>query len=101
MLLTPIQLNQCPDNPKAKYVFALMAKREFGKEERLKFAYDPMPPEDRDMRIIYNGLNKSLLATGKRKKKGYYQPNASSLITSRQNDSNQPRRLMENNLCWR
>ncbi len=64
------QLIGVADNPKAKYVFALMAKREFGKEERLKFAYDPMPPEDRDMRIIYNGLNKSLLATSKREKKG-------------------------------
>ena len=59
-----------PDNPQAKYVFALMAKREFGKEERLHYAYDPMPPEDNDMRIIYNGLEKTLITASDRKGQG-------------------------------
>jgi len=47
------------DHSKGRYVFALMARQEFGKEASLRFAYDPMPPEDRDMRIIYEGLRKS------------------------------------------
>ena len=53
------------DNPKSRYLYALMAKREFGKEGGLRFAYDPMPPEDRDIRIIFEGLNKSVLADNK------------------------------------
>lgn len=52
-----------PDNSKSRYIFARMAKREFGKAEGLRFAYDPMPPENRDMKIIYDGLNKSLHAS--------------------------------------
>ncbi|MBW1889462.1 MAG: patatin-like phospholipase family protein [Deltaproteobacteria bacterium] len=58
------------DNPKAKYVFALMAKREYGKKERLKYAYDPMPTEDRDMRIIYEGLETVLITARGSKRKG-------------------------------
>ena len=50
------------DNPKSRYLFALMAKREFGPQGQLRYAYDPMPPEDRDIRIIYQGLEKSVLA---------------------------------------
>lgn len=53
------------DNPKSSYVFALMAKQEFGSQGGLSYAYDPMPPEDRDMRIISEGLNRSFLAAGK------------------------------------
>ncbi len=49
------------DHSKSRYVFALMAKQEFGKEGRVRYAYDPMPPEDRNIRIIYEGLNKSVL----------------------------------------
>jgi hypothetical protein len=56
-------LSGVADNPKSKYVFAVMAKQEFGKEEGLRYAYDPMPPEDRDIRIIYEGLTKSFLTT--------------------------------------
>lgn len=51
------------DNPKSRYLFALMAEREFGDESGLHYAYDPMPPEDRDIRIIYEGLNRSLMDT--------------------------------------
>jgi hypothetical protein len=54
-------LSGMADNPKGRYLFALMAKQEFGKEGGLRYAYDPMPPEDRDIRIIHEGLNKSVL----------------------------------------
>jgi hypothetical protein len=50
------------DNPKGKYLFALMARQEFGQEGGLRYAYDPMPPEDRDMRIIFEGLDLVYLA---------------------------------------
>ncbi len=50
------------DDLKSRYVFALMAKQEFDKQGGLRYAYDPMPQEDRDIRIIYEGLNKSVLA---------------------------------------
>jgi hypothetical protein len=49
------------DNPKGRYVFALLARQEFGFRGGLKWAYEPMPVEDRDFRIIYEGLNKALL----------------------------------------
>jgi hypothetical protein len=55
------------DNPRSRYVSALMAKQEFGKAGGLRHAYDPMPPEDRDMRIIYEGLHQSFLADEKGK----------------------------------
>ena len=58
------QLLGVADNPKSRYVFALMARQEFGQEGGLRYAYDPMPPEDRDMRIIYEGLNLEFLAAG-------------------------------------
>ncbi|MGD8702175.1 MAG: patatin-like phospholipase family protein [Desulfosarcina sp.] len=50
------------EHPKGKYLFALMAKQEFGNDGGLRYAYDPMPPEDRDIRIIFDGLNKSAQA---------------------------------------
>ena len=53
------------DNPRSRYVFALMARQEFGGEEGLRYAYDPMPPEDRDMRIIFEGLDLAYLAPGR------------------------------------
>jgi hypothetical protein len=50
------------DDLKSRYVFALMAKQEFGKQGGLRYAYDPMPQEDRDIRIIHEGLNRSILS---------------------------------------
>ena len=50
------------NDPKGRYVFAMLAKWEFGKEDSLKFAYVPMPEENRDMRIIHDGLQNSLQA---------------------------------------
>jgi predicted acylesterase/phospholipase RssA len=38
------------------YVFARLAQWEFGKQNMLSFAYDPLPEEDRDMRIIFDAL---------------------------------------------
>jgi len=52
------------DNPKGRYLFARMAEREYGKKGGLRYAYDPMPPEDRDIRIIFEGLNKSVPGDG-------------------------------------
>jgi hypothetical protein len=45
-------------NPKSRYLFARMAQREFGDRGGLRYAYAPMPPEDRDTRIIFEGLSK-------------------------------------------
>jgi predicted acylesterase/phospholipase RssA len=47
-------------DPRARYLFARLAKWEFSKENTLHFAYTPMPEEDRDMRIIFDGLMKTL-----------------------------------------
>lgn len=44
------------DSARARYVFALAAKQEFGEQGRLRFAYDPMPAEDGDMAIIHTAL---------------------------------------------
>ena len=49
-------------DPLGRYVFARLAQHEYGKQTLLRFAYDPMPAEDRDMRIINDGLKKSLAA---------------------------------------
>jgi hypothetical protein len=48
---------------RARYLFARLARAEFGAQGALRFAYEPMPAEDRDMRIIHEGLGKAL-ATG-------------------------------------
>jgi len=52
------------ENPKSRYAFALAARQEFGKEGGLRWAYDPMPPADRDIRIIFEGLHKTYLSAG-------------------------------------
>ena len=50
------------DNPRSRYVFAMMARQEFGQEGGVHYAYDPMPAEERDMRIIHDGLDLAFLA---------------------------------------
>jgi hypothetical protein len=55
------------DNSNGRYVYALMAKQEFGNQGGMRYAYDPMPPENRDIRIIHEGLKKSVLADDKGK----------------------------------
>ena len=50
------------NDPRAHYLFARMAQWEFGKQKMLGFAYTPLPKEDRDMRIIFDGLIKTLEA---------------------------------------
>ena len=57
------------DHPEGRYVYALMAKQEFGSQGGLRYAYDPMPPEDRDIRIIHEGLKQSVLVDDKAKDK--------------------------------
>ena len=49
-------------DPRGHYVFAELARREYGKEKLLSFAYQPMPTADDDMRIIYQGLEQALAA---------------------------------------
>jgi predicted acylesterase/phospholipase RssA len=50
------------EDPRGRYVFARLAQWEFGKQDALRFAYDPLPEEDHDMRIIFDGLIKTLEA---------------------------------------
>jgi len=59
------QLLEVTKNPKGRYVFARMAMQEFGKAGGLRYAYDPMPLEDRDMRIIYEGLHQLFITDRK------------------------------------
>ena len=49
-------------DPRGRYVFARLAQWEFGKQNTLRFAYDPLPEEDRDMRIIFDALIETLEA---------------------------------------
>ncbi len=55
------------EHPKARYLFALVAKQEFGNSGGLRYAYEPMPSVDRDIRIIFDGLSKSTQAAGQRR----------------------------------
>jgi hypothetical protein len=50
------------DHPRARYVFALTAKRSFEDTGALRFAWDPMPEVDRNMLIIHEGLERTLEA---------------------------------------
>ena len=47
-------------DPRGRYVFARLAEREFDSTSELDFAYSPLPPADRDMQIIHDGLAKAL-----------------------------------------
>jgi len=58
-LFTMLGLNA---DPRGRYVFARLAMRQYGKEKRLQFAYQPMPAADSDMRIIHEGLEQALAA---------------------------------------
>lgn len=55
-----LQLNQ---DPKGKYVFALLAQEEFGDKNILEFSYNPMPEKDQDIHTIFQGL-RTTLASG-------------------------------------
>ncbi len=50
------------DDPRGRYVFARLAQWEFGQHDTMRFAYATTPEEDRDMRIIFDGLIKILEA---------------------------------------
>ncbi len=49
-------------DPRGRYVFARLAMREYGSKKLLRFAYEPMPPVDNDIRIIHEGLEQALAA---------------------------------------
>lgn len=55
---------------RGRYVLALLAQKEFAHLGDLKFIYRTMPKQDKDMRLIFEGLNKSLQA-GRQRHKGY------------------------------
>ena len=58
-LFTLLGLNS---DPRGRYVFARLAKRQYAKQKRLQFSYQPLPPADSDMRIIHDGLEQALAA---------------------------------------
>lgn len=47
---------------RGRYIFARLAKREYGNKKLLRFAYEPIPAADNDMRIIHDGLAQALSA---------------------------------------
>ena len=51
-----------PNDPRGRYVIALLARQEFGDSNKFDFAFKPMPATDRDMHIIHEGLQKTLEA---------------------------------------
>jgi len=53
------------DDARGRYVFARIAKQEFTGNDLFGFSYSPLPPVDRDMQIIYDGLATALKAGGK------------------------------------
>lgn len=50
------------NDKKGKYVFAMLAQEEFASKHMLEFSYMPLPDIDNDMRIIHDGLRKTLEA---------------------------------------
>ena len=50
------------NDPKGKFVFALLAQDEFGSKSIFDFSYNPMPAKDQDMQVIHEGLRKTLEA---------------------------------------
>jgi predicted acylesterase/phospholipase RssA len=50
------------DVTRGRYVFARLAEREHSKNNLFEFSYSPLPPADRDMQIIYDGLVTALAA---------------------------------------
>ena len=50
------------DDARGRYVFARIAALEFTSNDLFEFSYSPLPPVDRDMQIIHDGLAKALEA---------------------------------------
>lgn len=53
------------DDARGRYVFARIAEQEFTGNGLFEFAYSPLPPVDRDMQIIHDGLATALKAGDK------------------------------------
>ena len=64
------RIAEVESDPRGRYVFARLAEREFGKEGVLAFSYSPVPPLDRDMQIIHDGLEKALEAGEQKEARG-------------------------------
>jgi len=54
------------DDARGRYVFARIAEQEFTGNGLFGFSYSPLPPVDRDMQIIHDGLATALKAGEKR-----------------------------------
>lgn len=48
------------DDARGRYVIARIAEQEFAAGGLFEFAYSPLPPADRNMQIIHDGLTKAL-----------------------------------------
>ena len=48
------------NDARGRYTLALLARAEFGSAGQLTFAYEPMPAEDHDMRLVHEALAKTL-----------------------------------------
>lgn len=53
------EILEIEQDPRARYVFSLLARGEYGSKGYLKFSYEPDVPVDTDMQIIHVGLVKS------------------------------------------
>jgi len=58
-LYTKLELDKDSDG---RYLFALLARQEFSKDEAMRFAYDPMPPEDEDMKILHEAMTNIIVS---------------------------------------
>ncbi len=81
-LYTVLGLNT---DPRGQYVFARLAMREYGKEKLLRFAYQPMPAAEDDIRIIHEGLEKAL-AAGESEKVFFKYLKAEGFVPTSRND---------------
>jgi predicted acylesterase/phospholipase RssA len=50
------------DDARGRYVFARIAEQEFAADDLFEFSYSPLPPVDRNMQIIHDGLAAALNA---------------------------------------
>jgi hypothetical protein len=59
---------ELPRDSRGRYVLALLAQKEFAHLDSMKFIYRTPPKPDKDMRLIFEGLNKSLHSDRQRPK---------------------------------
>lgn len=57
-----------PRDSRGRYILALLAQKEFAHLGPMKFIHRTLPKQDKDMRLIFEGLNKSLQSDRQRPK---------------------------------